>query len=78
MTITGADPTNPALTTIDAAGTPAIPRRVIEVASFGGATLKNLKVSGGLSAGGTTASAPGQSGTFGATAAESSTTTMAR
>jgi CSLREA domain-containing protein len=68
--ITGADPSNPSATNIDAAGTPLIPRRVIEVATGGKATLKNVEISGGLSAAGVdgvgeTASG-GHQGTFGA------------
>ena len=50
VTIVGADPSDPSQTIIDAAGTPAIPRRVIEVDSGRGATLKNVEIKGGLSA----------------------------
>ncbi len=66
VTINGANPSDPGQTWIDAAATPAVPYRVMEIASFGGATLKNLKVSGGLSASGVVGASPGQSGTIGA------------
>ena len=58
--------------------TPDIPRRVMEVASGGGATLKNLEVSGGLSASGVDGVSAGQSGTFGANGGGILTTTTVR
>jgi CSLREA domain-containing protein len=64
VTIIGADPSHPEQTWIDAAATPAVPFRVMEI--VGGATLKNLEVSGGLSASGVVGASPGQSGTIGA------------
>ena len=66
VTIVGADPSDPTQTVIDAAGTPAIPRRVLEVDSGRGATLQNLEVKGGLSASGVDGPSAGGSGTFGA------------
>jgi Divergent InlB B-repeat domain/Bacterial Ig-like domain len=66
VTVVGANASDPTQTNIDAAGTPAIPRRVMEIASGGGATLKNLEVSGGLSASGAMGASAGQSGTPGA------------
>jgi hypothetical protein len=66
VTVVGANASDPTQTNIDAAGTPAIPRRVMEIASGGGATLKNLEVSGGLSASGVIGASAGQSGTPGA------------
>jgi CSLREA domain-containing protein len=66
VVITGADPNNPSATNIDAAGTPAIPRRVIEVATGGKAMLQNVEISGGLSASGVAGASAGQSGTRGA------------
>jgi hypothetical protein len=66
VTVVGADPSHPEQTVIDAAGTLAIPRRVIEVDSGRGATLQNLEVKGGLSASGVNGASAGQSGTFGA------------
>ncbi len=66
VTINGANPSDPGQTWIDAAATPAVPYRVMEIPSFGGATLENLRVSGGLSASGVAGASPGQSGTIGA------------
>jgi CSLREA domain-containing protein len=66
VTINGSNPSNPGATTIDAGGTPAIPRRVIEVASFGGATLNNVRISGGQSANGVSGASAGLSGAPGA------------
>ena len=66
VTVVGADPSHPEQTVIDAAGTLATPRRVIEVDSGRGATLQNLEVKGGLSASGVIGASAGQSGTPGA------------
>ncbi len=66
VTIVGADPSDPSQTIIDAAGTPAIPRRVIEVDSGRGATLQNVEIKGGQTADGVDGISAGQSGTFGA------------
>jgi CSLREA domain-containing protein len=66
VTINGANPSDPTETWIDAAGTPAIPRRVMEIAAFGGATLNNVEIAGGLSASGVIGASAGQSGTPGA------------
>jgi hypothetical protein len=66
VTIVGADPSDPSQTIIDAAGTPAIPRRVIEIDSGRGATLQNVEIKGGQTADGVNGVSAGQSGTFGA------------
>jgi CSLREA domain-containing protein len=66
VTIIGANPNDPAQTWIDAAATPAVPFRVMEIASLGGATLRNLKVSGGLSPSGADGASAGQAGAPGA------------
>ena len=66
VTVVGADSSDPTQTVIDAAGTPLIPRRVIEVDSGRGATLQNVEIKGGQTADGVDGVSAGQSGTFGA------------
>ena len=66
VTIVGADSSHPEQTMIDAAGTLAIPRRVIEVDAGRGVTLQNLEVAGGLSASGANGASAGQGGLPGA------------
>src|SRR3954469_1565086 len=66
VTIVGADANDPTQTVVDAVGTPATPRRVLEVDSCCSVTLQNLEVKGGQTADGTDGVSAGQSGTFGA------------
>ena len=66
VTIVGADPTDPTQTVIDAVGTPAIPRRVLEVDSGRSVTLQNLEVKGGQTADGANGVSAGSSGSPGA------------